>query len=167
MYVWLRTRQPEPFNEENESRHQCSGFVNIDSDPDPRIRNQNYKSGLRRLIYYRSNVSGTVVDIHHISTPYILRLTKPWVKQWAGPVNLRKIFLLSFEKLVCSRKNIIVFGPPSFLHRNTSLKHGWYRQPFFSWSFQIRFPKNEEEIVWVAGGETPAGGGGVTGQGRG
>ncbi len=33
--------------------------------------------------------------------------------------------------------------------------------------FQIRFPKYEEGIVRDAGGQTPAGGGGVTGQGRG
>jgi hypothetical protein len=33
--------------------------------------------------------------------------------------------------------------------------------------FQIRFPKYEEGIVRVAGGEANAGGGGATGQGRG
>ncbi len=33
--------------------------------------------------------------------------------------------------------------------------------------FQNRFPKYEEGIVRVAGGETPAWGGGATGQGRG
>jgi hypothetical protein len=33
--------------------------------------------------------------------------------------------------------------------------------------FQIRFPKNEEEIVRVAGGEAPLGGGGDARQGRG
>jgi hypothetical protein len=61
---------------------------------------QNYKSGPRRLIYYGSSISGTVVGTYHISTPYILKLTKLWV-------NLRKLLF----KLLWSRKNITMFCP--------------------------------------------------------
>ncbi len=98
---------------------------------------QNYKSGRRRLIYYGSNVSETVVGayaIYPLQADQALGLTIVGSTENFFNSHLKSCF---FQEI-----NINVFCPLCvFLHRKISSKREWYRQPLFLRSFRLDFLK--------------------------